>query len=229
MLFYLAQRITCRICYVIGKLFLHLEIKGTENIKPLKHGGAIFISNHYSKWDSFLIGCSVPSGYFKIIKHLRYMAYPKYTDEMWYSWFIRLMGAYPIYRNGGDYKKTLKDTVAILKDGQGLVMYPTGRISHNFNAAHARPGIAYLARELNSLLVPVYVAGTHEIKLSEFLLRQRRAQVNFGKPFYVNEVTAANEDLRSAAKKIMERVGESALPAQAACRQAALKFTKPVF
>lgn len=229
MLFYFVQRITCLVCYLLGKLFLHLDVKGLENIKLLSQRGVIFISNHNSKWDSFLIASSLPPSYLKVIKRLRFMAYPKYTDDKWYGGAIRLFGAYPVYRNSGGYNKALKNTITLLEDGQSLVMFPTGRISSNFMPSEARPGIAYLARKLNSLMIPVYVAGTYEIKLSEFLLRKRRVQVNFGKPFYVNEAAGNGEDLRAIAKKIMARVGDLALPAQIAAKQPALKFVKPAF
>lgn len=210
MLFYFIQKITWYICNFFNRYFFHLQIKGAEHVDRLQTGGVIFIANHSSKWDSFFVGSSMPQPFFKKMKGLKYMAYAKYANRQWYSGYIRLVGAYPVYSCGGDYDKSLKETIEILKSNYSLVMFPTGKRLGEFDSAEARPGVAYLAQNLNPLIIPVYIANSHHIRFSEFCLRRRRVSLTFGAPFRWTEVATAADDLRTRAVKIMKRVAELA-------------------
>ncbi len=207
MIFFFIQRITWIICNLIGKFFLNFKVEGKENLKNLKKGGVIFVSNHSGRFDPFLIGAGTPPAYFRCIKGLRHLAFFKYTNKKWYGPIIRLLGAYPVYKGKKDLAKTLEKTVNILKDNYSILMFPTSRISRYFDPDQARPGIAYLAQTLNPLIVPVFVKNAHRIKFKEFLFRSRKTKVIFGPPFYYQEVASREEDsLRDMARKIMERV-----------------------
>src|SRR4030042_5666305 len=155
---YIAQIITWYTSRLIFKLFLRLKIEGLENLNSLiKKGSVVFVANHGGKFDAFIIGCSLPIKYFESIRKLRYMANPKYSENIFYGPILKLLGAYTIRKCGGDYEKALTETVEILQNNQSLVVFPIGRIEAGVISEHARPGVAYLAEKLNPVLVPVYV------------------------------------------------------------------------
>ena len=98
MLFAVFQIFTWIVFFTLGKLFLNLRTKGTENIYDLKSGGVLFVSNHLSYLDAFLIGASIPPSYYRRIKCFRYATYFKYVTRTLYGPLIWLSGAYPIWR-----------------------------------------------------------------------------------------------------------------------------------
>jgi len=208
---YTAQIITWYFGRFIFKVFLRLKIEGLENLNSsIKKGGVVFVANHGGKSDAFIIGCSLPLDYFKKIKKLRYMAHPKYSENIIYGPILRLLGAYSIRKCGGDYEKALENTIEILKSNQSLVIFPVGKIEPNLIAEHARPGVAYLAEKLNSVLVPVYVANSHKISIFEFFGRKRQVKVVFGQPFQCCDIASQTDNLRERARKITAKVAELA-------------------
>ncbi|MBU4102239.1 1-acyl-sn-glycerol-3-phosphate acyltransferase [Patescibacteria group bacterium] len=193
---------------IIGKLFLNLKASGKENLKNLDSGGALFVANHQGRFDPFLIGASIPFSYFSKIKCFRYQTYYKFITERWYGLFIWLMGAYPVYPGSGPLEKVLEKTVKILKDNQSVLIFPEGKLSQYFDPANAKPGIGYLAKNLNPLIVPVFIKNTHNIKFLEFILRKRRVRITFGQPFRWQDIALPEAEYGEIARRIMGRVGE---------------------
>jgi 1-acyl-sn-glycerol-3-phosphate acyltransferase len=205
-MFYYIQIITWIICRLIFKVFLRLKINGRDKIESLDKGGVVFVANHASKLDAFIIGCSLPFGYFKKMARLRYMTDKKYTENKFYGSALKILGAYTIYNAGGDYEKSLNETIDYLKNNQSVVIFPTGKIEENFDATNARPGVAYLAKKLNPVLIPVYISNTKKLRPFEFFIFLRESEVTFGKPFLLKDLTSNEDDLRGNAKMMMERV-----------------------
>ncbi len=192
----------------IGRVFFRLEVKGQENIENLEKGGAIFIANHYGKFDPFLIGASIPRPYFKKIKCFRYLTHYSYIIEMWYGPFIWLTGAYSVFPSKGNYEKSLKYTTELLKDNQSILMFPTGSRMKEVDPREARPGIAYLAKKLDPTIVPIFIKNTYKVSFIDFILKRRLAKVIIGKPFRYSDINNKIDNLREAAKEIMGKVKE---------------------
>ena len=211
MFFSFFHRITWAASNIIGKLFLNLKASGRENLKNLDSGGVIFVANHQGRFDPFLIGASIPFSYFLKIKCFRYQTYYKFIIERWYGLFIWLMGAYPVYPKSGPLEKVLAKTVKILKNNQSVLIFPEGKLNQYFDPANAKPGIGYLAKNLNPLIVPVFIKNTHNIKFLEFILRKRRVRITFGQPFRWQDIALPEAEYGEIARRIMGRVGEARL------------------
>lgn len=207
MLLKIIQRVTHIICNISWKIFFKYEVKGAENLKILKTGKAIFYANHGGKVDAFLLGSSIPNWYFKKFKGLKLMTYYKFM-EAWYGPIIKQIGAFPIYFNKETLSEKLKTTVDELNKDYGLVMFPTGKIKTTCDPKSARPGIAYLAKAVNPMLVPMYITDTHRIHFIDLILRRRKVTVIFGRPFYYNEVGSEADEYLILAGKIMKRACE---------------------
>ncbi len=220
------QKNSWLVFYQLEIFFLHLKVRGRDNIKNLSKNSVLFIANHSSSIDSFFIGTSIPRSYYSIIKRFRFIASPKQITRRPYGPFIWLLGAYPVYRHGGDFERSLKKTIEILKDNQSVLIFPTGRLEKHFNPKDARPGVAYLAKKLNLLIVPVLVKNAYKITIFDFLLRMRTVEIIFGKPFYYQEVAKEGMDLRQLAGAIMERVGALAMYSQEAKDKTVSKFKR---
>ncbi len=151
---------------IVGKLFFNLKVKGQENLRDLK-GGVIFIANYHSKIDPFIIGASIPISYFRRIKSFRYLSHYSNIFLKWYGLFLWLLGAYSVFPNKGDFNKSLNNTVKFLKDNQSILIFPTNNRNKYIDLEETRSGIAHLSKNLNPLIVPVFIKNTYRVKIKD--------------------------------------------------------------
>ena len=173
---------------LMGKIFLKLEVRGVNNFKDIKPGGTLFIANHHGYWDPFLIGSVLPYSYLKNVKRLRFMTAENYINNKWYGSLISFVGAYCVYKSGGDYKKSLAETIRLLKDRQDVLLFPNGKRDIEFYPKNTKSGIAYLANILNLQIIPVYISNTYKITFIDFIFRKKKVIINFGKKIEVKEI-----------------------------------------
>lgn len=183
----------------LGMVFLDIKYEGQENISYQNNESVIYIANHQGYFDIFLISSAIKLSQFRSSNCLRTMTYYKHITTTWYGPFIMLLGAYPVYTKLKSLEASLKRTIGFLKNHQDVLMFPSGKIDKEFSANDARPGIAYLAKELNPLIIPVYISGTHKLGFWEFILRKRKVLVRYGKGFYYQEKTSEKNDLNKMA------------------------------
>lgn len=198
MIFAFFQYFTWLLSNFIGRVFLNLQVLGKENLESLKSGGVLFVSNHPGKFDPFFIGAALPRSHYRHIKCFRYLTYYKYITRKWYGPLIWLSGAYPVYKDQGNFEKSLGRTLKLLRDNQNVLLFPTSRIQKDFVPSDARPGVAWLVKQINPLLVPVYIGRGHS----------RQLTITFGQPFKVDEIKGDANDNRELAARIMEKVSE---------------------
>lgn len=208
MLFAFFQYFTWVISNILGRVFLRMRVFGLENIKDLGQSGVVFVANHHGNFDPFLIGAALPRSHYQRIKCFRYLTYYKYITRKWYGLFIWLSGAYSLRKKQGSMGKMLARTINLLKDNQDILFFPTAKKAKSFTAADARPGVGYLAREINPFFVPVCIGGTYNIKVREFFRRQRKVVIKFGQPFRVSQEDRQEKSDQEIAVKIMARVCE---------------------
>jgi len=204
MLFAFFQFFTWLLSNFIGRVFLNLQVKGVENLKMLKSGGVLFVSNHPGMFDPFFIGAALPRSHYRRIKCFRYLTYYKYITRRLYGPLIWLSGAYPVYKDQGNFEKSLGRTLKLLRDNQNVLIFPTAKISKYFKAEEARPGVAYIVKEINPQIMPVFIKNTHKIKFKDLLFRTRHVEIIFGKPFY-KEISSSHDN-KKIAKDIMIKV-----------------------
>lgn len=76
--------------------------------------------------------------------------------------FISFAQAFPVERGGAD-RVALKRAETLLKAGQGVVVFPEGRLSENGELQPLLPGVALLALRAGVPVVPVGLWGTNAI------------------------------------------------------------------
>ncbi|MDA3840382.1 MAG: lysophospholipid acyltransferase family protein [Patescibacteria group bacterium] len=191
------------------KLLLKLRVKGLENFPNIKKEGVLFISNHAGHTDAVLIGITIPWSYFKGTKTIRFMTHYKYIKETWYGSITKFCGGYSIYPNGGDLNKSMGETIDILKNKKhNVLMFPQGKKEKKLLVEGSKSGLGYIAKKINPQIVPVYIGGTHGLSLWDVIFKQKKVTINFGKPFYYQDVSNAEDDYRTISKNAMERVVE---------------------
>lgn len=195
------KRILYPILVPVGKFLVkfvfNAKLLGTENVPRDK--GFIFASNHITAIDPVLIAAFCPRTlYFMSKAELYKKAFPR--------WFLTNMNAFPINRNGYD-SQAMNYAKELIKDGNGLGIFPEGTRQKSRTPGKPKAGVAMLSKATKSDVVPV------SIYFSEKPRFRSKLTVRIGKPISYEEFNFSDDDrntkeLRDAANLVMERITE---------------------
>ena len=158
---------------LIFKIVFRIKVYGKKNIP--KVGGFILASNHVSYLDPITLGVACP-------RKLNFMARHDLFCNPLFSWFITILGAFPLKRDSYD-SSALKEAIRRLKNGNALVLFPEGSRSINGISNEPQPGIGFLVVKACVPVIPAFIRGTELVlpKGSKFI-RLKTICVYFGKP-----------------------------------------------
>ena len=167
----------CRfICYAALKLFFKLKVIGWENIP--KKGGFIIASNHLSYLDPPAVGVAAR-------RPLNYMARHDLFKNQFFSWVFHKCHAFPVKRDSADLS-ALKTALRVLKNGQGLLLFPEGSRQVNGFSDDPQPGIGFLAVKSNVPVIPSFVRGTdYALPKGAKKIKFTPISVTFGEPIHI--------------------------------------------
>lgn len=158
---------------LIARLFFHLRVEGVEHIPA--SGGVIFAVNHVSYVDPLVVGVAVG-------RRLHFMAKAELFRDRAFAWLLRKLNAFPVSRDRM-MPSTFKRSLALLKAGEALVIFPEGTRGDGLTLGEAKPGIGLLAKKSGAAVVPVYHRGAERVLPKGALLpRLHPVTVWFGKP-----------------------------------------------
>ncbi len=177
------RRYISKIKRVWGKIITKIGVKeliviGGEKIKDLK--GTIFVSNHQSVFDIYIISALThPETTFLSKKEVFYVPF--------FGILMKLQGCVFIdRRNSERAKQSLKEVVDKLKKGMNFIIYPEGTRSKDGKLQPFKPGILKIINELEekTSIVPVTIIGSRKImKKGSFLLNRGKVVVVFSDKF----------------------------------------------
>ena len=136
--------------YVLAKIFLRLEISGTENI-PL-NGPVVIASNHVSLLDPPIIGVASS-------RKIHFMAKQELFVPILGS-IYRTLGAFPVRRGAAD-RNAIKYGIDLLLAEKVLAIFPEGTRSKNGQLGKAEPGALMMAGKARAVIIPTAVSGTN--------------------------------------------------------------------
>ena len=183
------------------KFLIRMDVEGRDNLKDIPNGRVIFAGNHYSEVDpqAFQYALRFPSKFLPIY----FVSLPKdyYTFKeyglrsfFYGGIFFRLMGAYPVYKGLKDFDKAFYYHKRILDKNLSILIFPEGRRRRG-KEPKAKPGVVYLAKKTDALVVPVKFEGVDNLTTSKILLRKSRVKITFGKPIHSGTFVGKNKDL----------------------------------
>lgn len=149
----------------VHKFCKPLLIEGREALKGLR-GPAIFIGNHSSHMDLFVLFSALPERF-----RLR-TAWGGAADR-WFikgrkgikkqPWYMALtMNVFPVQRGGG--KAALSYAEELIDKGWSLVIFPEGTRTTTGKLSHFRHGVSILALARNLPVVPIWMEGLREMR-----------------------------------------------------------------
>ncbi|TGE37932.1 1-acyl-sn-glycerol-3-phosphate acyltransferase [Desulfosporosinus fructosivorans] len=129
------------------------NIQGVENIPA--EGPVILAINHQSIWDPLVAASSLP-------RKVYFMAKEELFSIPVLGKVFSKLGAFPVKRGQGDMN-AIRQSLAILKEGSVLGLFPEGTRSKNGEIQKGLPGMVLLMEKSKATVVPVKVYGTRKL------------------------------------------------------------------
>jgi len=117
-------------------------------------GGFVFAPSHRSMLDIPWLATTTR-------RRIRFMGKAPLFRVPVLGTLFRALGGFPVERDGSD-RGPLRDSLAILQNGEPLAVYPEGTRQHGRMIQPLQPGAAYLAIKAQVPIVPVALAGSEE-------------------------------------------------------------------
>jgi 1-acyl-sn-glycerol-3-phosphate acyltransferase len=172
------------------------EVKGKENVP--REGPLIVVANHMTNIDPPLL--SVSLGRYGV-----FMAKEGLFRSRLSNYFIRGLGAFPVYRDRMR-RETLLAAEEVLKNNYALCIFPEGMRSRTGQLRQAFSGSALIALRTGVPILPAAITGTETVKGMNWL-RRPRLTVTFGRPFHLPP-PGGNKHRDKSAEYMMERIAE---------------------
>ena len=172
----LAQRVVLAIIKLLLKPLLSWKIEGRENV-PLD-GSLIVVANHVHLVDPILLQLSLP-------RWLGFMAKQELFRYPLMRFAIRWTQAFSIRRQGtiGDKREAIKQAKDMLRRGMILGMFPEGKRNRNGKLLPGKSGVAVIASQTGTPLLPVGIIGAEKLKGIHWPWKRPRIIINIGHPF----------------------------------------------
>lgn len=129
------------------------KVQGAENMPTA--GPVILAINHVSLWDPVVAACSVP-------RQVSFMAKEELFSIPILGSIFSKLGAFPVKRGQGDMN-AIRQSLAVLKGGGVLGLFPEGTRSKTGEIQKGLPGMVLLMEKSQASVVPVKVSGTSHL------------------------------------------------------------------
>ncbi|AET66824.1 1-acyl-sn-glycerol-3-phosphate acyltransferase [Desulfosporosinus orientis DSM 765] len=167
------------------------KVRGVENMPA--SGPVILAINHVSIWDPVVAGCSVP-------RKVSFMAKEELFSLPLLGRLFTKLGAFPVKRGHGDMN-AIRQSLAILKEGGVLGLFPEGTRSKSGEIQKGLPGMVLLMEKSQASVVPVKVRGTKRM----FTKGWGKITVAIGKPLTA-QMLKAPEGVENRREWIANRI-----------------------
>lgn len=181
----------------IVKIFFPYEIKGKENTDKIS-GGYILCSNHLSAWDPIFLMVIHPHPVY-------FMAKSELFKNKLLGGILSAVGAFPVQRGKGD-GEAIKHAAEISTSGKILGIFIEGTRSKTGEFLRPRSGVALLASETESPVLPVCITGSsNDNKIHIF----KKTFIVYGEPIVKGKINVENNarrEIKERTQEIMESI-----------------------
>ncbi len=147
----------CKNLYLLfAKIYLSYRVVGRENILKMdRDHGYVVASNHVSFLDPPLVGGAFP-------QELYYFARKTLFDGAFFGWLLPRIKAIPVNQEAPEMS-TLKQIIQLLKDGEGVVIFPEGERSYDGELKEkGQSGVGMMVEKSKAKVLPTRLFGPAE-------------------------------------------------------------------
>ncbi len=157
------------------------RVSGRHNIP--RRGPVIFAANHLSDFDPPVIGAAIRFP-------IAWMAKRELWEISWLAPILDFFCCFAVDPASPD-RAAIKQALEVLKNGDGLVVFPEGRISPSGELGPILPGALLIAMKSGAPVVPVGLAGSQNIVPHGQVLPRptlQKVSVHFGPPLRFDDL-----------------------------------------
>jgi 1-acyl-sn-glycerol-3-phosphate acyltransferase len=169
-------------------------------------GPCILAANHACYYDPFLLGTGID-------REIYYLA-RKSAFFFPLGAFLRRCNAVPMDRDGGGVQGMLR-IIEILKQGNGITLFPEGTRTPDGQMKSAKSGIGLIVIKSGAPVVPIRIFGAYEAWNRHMILpRPRRVIVKYGRTLDFSALRAEAEHCpKDRLKQIYQEVSDRIMDA----------------
>ena len=131
------------------------KVTGLENLPA--EGGFVLCMNHCSALDPLFVSSRLP-----ISRRMKYLGKKELHDNKFLRPFVTWLGLIPVDRGNADLN-AVRSCLQVLKEGQGLVIFPQGTRSRDNTPTPMLPGAAMIALRGGVPVIPAYIDGPYRL------------------------------------------------------------------
>ncbi len=165
-----------------------IRVEGVENIDASLT--QIFVSNHTSHFDIFILSAVIPVKFGWVAKSILFKV-------PFMGWHMKLNGYISVDR--GNRQKAIKsmdDAAEKVKQGNRITLFPEGTRSRTGELLSFKKGLFHLCVKTGVPIVPIYIKGAyHIIKPDTLIVRRSDVFVKIGKELPTAGYSVSNLDL----------------------------------
>lgn len=159
-------KLTWIVCRPIFDLIYPRKVTGLENLPA--EGGFVLCMNHCSALDPLFVSSRLP-----IRLRMKYLGKKELHDNKFLRPFVTWLGLIPVDRGNADLN-AVRSCLQVLKEGQGLVIFPQGTRSRDNTPTPMLPGASMIALRGGVPVIPGYIDGPYRLF--------HHVDIHFGKP-----------------------------------------------
>lgn len=180
------------------QLWTRMRIEGREHLPAT--GAYVLAPVHRSYIDTPISSCLTR-------RRLRFMGKDTLWKYGWSGWTLSALGGFPVSRGTAD-REALRRCVAVLRNGEPLVLYPEGERKSGPVVQPLFDGAVYVAIKAGVPIVPVGIGGSERVmpKGSKFI-HPRKVRVIIGAPIIpATAADGSSRASRSAVKSLSDEL-----------------------
>jgi len=164
------------VCVGFCRVWFRMTVEGLDHVP--RSGPFVLAPVHRSNMDTPIV-CVVTR------RRLRYMGKDSLWKKPFPRWFLSALGGFPVTRGSAD-KEALVRCIAVLKNGEPLVLFPEGERKSGPLVQPLFDGAAFVAAKANAPIVPVGVGGSEQVMpKGSRLIYPRKVHLIVGPPIVV--------------------------------------------
>jgi 1-acyl-sn-glycerol-3-phosphate acyltransferase len=185
---------------LLAKPYFRLEIRGREHVPT--HGPFVLAPVHRSNLDFILVSALTRT-------RMRYMGKASIWKWRWGGKFVSMLGAFPVHRGSAD-RDALRACLAVIENGEPLVMFPEGTRRSGPVVENLFDGPAYIAARTGAPLVPVGIGGSDKaMPVGAKFIRPHRIVLVVGEPIAPPPGDGTGRVRRRVVRELTERLRTS--------------------
>lgn len=183
----LMQWLTTWVSIMLNRIFLKPKVIGLEHLdcmlcaKEHEQASIVFIANHLSEIDPFVITGFLKNRHKKSIFPITFLAKKELHDHWFKNWFMSLLGCVPV---GTASRNDIFAIKKFFDHGETVFLFPEGEMTRTGEYGTDKKGVRAFCRFSKVIVVPVRIEGLKMFgnDWQNLLMRRRRLKIVFGRP-----------------------------------------------